>query len=284
MSDSDERRAAPKPSRVPSGDRTTYPSDEGQGNLMLSVDKVSKQFGGLRAVDSVSLSVRQGEIVSIVGPNGAGKTTFFNLLTGQLAPTEGEVRFRGQPINSLPPHARAKLGMGRTFQIAKPLIALNALENVMIGSFLHHSSLSVARDKAMAVLERVGMAHLAPRRAGDLTLSERRRLEVARALALEPQIVLLDEVMAGLNQSEVANEIALLKELHAQGLTFLIIEHNLKVVRAFSDRVMVLDRGKRIAEGTADEILSSPVVIEAYLGAGHMGSAREAPANVTSEA
>ena len=245
---------------------------------MLSVTGVSKQFGGLRAVDDISLSVQQGEIVSIIGPNGAGKTTFFNLLTGQLAPTEGEVRFRGQPINALPPHGRAKLGMGRTFQIAKPLIALNALENVMIGAFLHDRSLARAQDKAMAVLERVGMAHLAGRRAGDLTLSERRRLEVARALALDPQIVLLDEVMAGLNQSEVAHEIALLKELHAQGLTFLIIEHNLKVVRAFSDRVVVLDRGRQIAEGTAEQILSSPAVIEAYLGAGHAGTGRDIPA------
>jgi len=250
---------------------------------MLRVDKVGKQFGGLRAVDDVSLSVRKGEIVSIIGPNGAGKTTFFNLLTGQLAPSEGEVRFDDRSINALPPHARARLGMGRTFQIAKPLIALNVLENVMIGAFMQAGALSAARDQAMAVLERVGMAHLAPRRAGELTLSERRRLEVARALALQPQIVLLDEVMAGLNQSEVAHEIELLQELHAQGLTFLIIEHNLKVVRAFSDRVVVLDRGRLIAEGTADEILSSPVVIEAYLGAGHMGSGRELPASVTNE-
>ncbi len=236
---------------------------------MLAVESVSKQFGGLRAVDSVSLSVRQGEIVSIIGPNGAGKTTFFNLLTGQLAPTEGHVSFQGQAINAVPPHGRARLGMGRTFQIAKPLIALTALENVMIGAFLHDHGLDDAKDKAMAVLKRVGMGHLAGRRAGDLTLSERRRLEVARALALGPQMVLLDEVMAGLNQSEVAQEIALLRDLHAQGLTFLIIEHNLKVVRAFSDRVVVLDRGRLIAEGTADDILASPVVIEAYLGAGH---------------
>lgn len=236
---------------------------------LLAVDKVSKQFLGLRAVDDVSLSVQRGEIVSIIGPNGAGKTTFFNLLTGQLAPTEGQVRFRGKLINDLAPHARAQLGMGRTFQIAKPLIALNTLENVMIGAFMRHAKLSVARDKAMAVLEEVKMAHLARRRAGDLTLSERRRLEVARALALEPEIVLLDEVMAGLNQSEVALQIELLQNLNAAGQTFLIIEHNLKVVRAFSKRVVVLDRGRLIAEGTADEILSSPDVIKAYLGEGH---------------
>lgn len=236
---------------------------------LLAVNAVSKHFLGLRAVDDVSLTVQQGEIVSIIGPNGAGKTTFFNLLTGQLKPTEGQVRFRGKLINELAPHARAQLGMGRTFQIAKPLIALNALENVMIGAFMRHPRLSVARDKAMLVLEKVKMAHLARKRAGDLTLSERRRLEVARALALEPEIMLLDEVMAGLNQSEVAMEIELLQNLHAEGQTFLIIEHNLKVVRAFSKRVVVLDRGCLIAEGTAEEILSSPAVIKAYLGEAH---------------
>ena len=236
---------------------------------LLVAAGVSKQFLGLRAVDEVSLSVTKGEIVSIIGPNGAGKTTFFNLLSGQLAPTTGDVRLRGDTINSLPPHARAQLGMGRTFQIAKPLIALNALENVMIGAFMRHKALATARDKAMAVLEKVGLAHHASRRAGDLTLSERRRLEVARALALEPEIVLLDEVMAGLNQSEVGQAIELLQGLHATGLTFLIIEHNLKVVRAFSERVVVLDRGRMIAEGTADQILSSPEVIKAYLGEGH---------------
>ena len=236
---------------------------------LLAVSNVSKHFLGLRAVDDVSLSVKKGEILSIIGPNGAGKTTFFNLLTGQLAPTSGEVRLRGVPINGLAPHSRARLGMGRTFQIAKPLIGLNALENVMIGAFLHHRALSAARDKAMAVLEKVGLAQHAGRRAGDLTLSERRRLEVARALALEPEIVLLDEVMAGLNQSEVGQAIELLQGLHATGLTFLIIEHNLKVVRAFSERVVVLDRGRMIAEGTAEQILSSPEVIKAYLGDGH---------------
>jgi branched-chain amino acid transport system ATP-binding protein len=236
---------------------------------LLVAAGVSKHFLGLRAVDEVSLSVNKGEIVSIIGPNGAGKTTFFNLLTGQLAPTLGEVRLRGGRINDLPPHARAQMGMGRTFQIAKPLIALSALENVMIGAFMRHAALSTARDKAMLVLEKVGLAQHAARRAGDLTLSERRRLEVARALALEPEIVLLDEVMAGLNQSEVGQAIELLQGLHATGLTFLIIEHNLKVVRAFSERVVVLDRGRVIAEGTADQILSSPEVIKAYLGEGH---------------
>ncbi|MBL8338284.1 MAG: ABC transporter ATP-binding protein [Rhodoferax sp.] len=236
---------------------------------LLVVHNASKHFMGLKAVDDVSLTVAKGEIVSIIGPNGAGKTTFFNLLTGQLAPTAGEVRLRGQQINSLAPHQRARLGMGRTFQIVKPLIALSALENVLIGAFMRHPRLTDARDKAMDVLQTVGMAHHARRRAGDLTLSERRRLEVARALAMEPEIMLLDEVMAGLNQSEVGQSIELLKSLHATGLTFLIIEHNLKVVRAFSERVVVLDRGRLIAQGTADQILNSPEVVKAYLGDGH---------------
>ena len=235
----------------------------------LDVAGVSKHFLGLKAVDGVSLAVTKGEIVSVIGPNGAGKTTLFNLLSGQLAPTAGQVRLRGENINRLAPHARAQLGMGRTFQISKPLIALNALENVMIGAFMRHRKLSVARDKAMAVLEKVGLIQHARRRAGDLTLSERRRLEVARALALEPEILLLDEVMAGLNQSEVGQAIDLLKGLHGTGLTFLIIEHNLKVVRAFSERVVVLDRGRLIAEGTAEQILQSPAVVKAYLGDGH---------------
>jgi branched-chain amino acid transport system ATP-binding protein len=244
---------------------------------MLEVKGVSKHFGGLRAVDDVTMSVQEGQMVSIIGPNGAGKTTFFNLLTGQLAPTEGEVRFLGEQVNALPPHVRAQRGMGRTFQIAKPLVALTALENVMIGAFLHARPLNQARDQAMAVLERVRMDHLAARRAGDLTLSERRRLEVARALALQPRLILLDEVMAGLNQSEVGHEIELLQQINKQGVTFLIIEHNLKVVRAFSDHVVVLDRGRLIAQGTADVILNSPRVVEAYLGSGHAGQGQDAP-------
>ncbi len=233
---------------------------------ILKVDAVTKRFLGLVAVDKVSFSVRSGEMISIIGPNGAGKTTLFNMLTGQLKPTEGEVSFQGKNINSLPPHRRARLGMGRTFQIAKPLIALNALENVMIGAFLHHRSLRAAKERAMAVLEEIGLADRAHRRASELTLSERRRLEVARALALDPQIILLDEVMAGLNASEVSQAIELVRRLHARGLTLLVIEHNLKVVRALSQHVIVLDQGAKIAEGGADEILQAPAVVEAYLG------------------
>lgn len=232
----------------------------------LSVQAVGKRFHGLLAVDNVSFDVNRGEIVSIIGPNGAGKTTLFNLLTGQLAPTSGQVRLDGAVLNHLRPDKRAKLGLGRTFQIAKPLIGLTVLENAMVGAFLHQPRLRDAEALARAKLDEVGLGDRVDVRAGELTLSERRRLEVARALALEPRIVLLDEVMAGLNPSEVAELIGLVQRLNETGLTILIIEHNLKVVRAFSRRVIVLNHGAKIAEGDADTILATPEVIEAYLG------------------
>ncbi len=232
----------------------------------FQVRGVVKRFGGLTAVNDVSFDVARGEIVSIIGPNGAGKTTLFNLVTGQLAPTAGEVRFDGSTINNLRPDARARLGLGRTFQIAKPLPALTALENAMVGAFLRHPKLRDAEAHAHGVLREVGLARRAGVRASQLTLSERRRLEVARALALDPALILLDEVMAGLNASEVAEAIDLFRRLNQRGLTFLIIEHNLKVVRAFSKRVIVIDRGAKIAEGNADKILAMPQVVTAYLG------------------
>ena len=233
----------------------------------LSLRAVAKSFGGLQAVNNVSFDVRRGEVVSIIGPNGAGKTTLFNLLTGQLQPSGGEIRFQDQVINTLPPDQRARLGLGRTFQVTKPLTALTALENVMVGAFLHRRGLRAAEAQALQVLAEVGLASRAAVRAGELTLSERRKLEVGRAMAMDPSVVLLDEVMAGLNQSEVDDMIILIRGLGRRGLTLLIIEHNLKVVRAFAERVIVMDRGAKIAEGPAEQILSSPEVITAYLGA-----------------
>ena len=232
----------------------------------LTVSGLTKRFGGFTAVDDVSFSVRQGEMISIIGPNGAGKTTLFNMLTGQIEPSSGELSFRGGIINRLPPHRRARLGLGRTFQIAKPLIALNALENVMIGALLHHKSVRAARAHAFDVLEEIGLAQRAFNRASELTLSERRRLEVARALALDPQVILLDEVMAGLNPTEIGESIALFHRLHRRGLTLLVIEHNLAVVRALSQRVIVLDHGVMIGQGGAEDMLTRPEVVSAYLG------------------
>ncbi len=233
---------------------------------LLDVRGVSKRFGGLLAVNQVSFCVQQGDLVSIIGPNGAGKTTLFNLLTGQLAPSAGQVVFDGQDIGALSPNRRARLGLGRTFQISQTLTSLTAIENAMVGAFLRHAGLRDAARRAEEVLHLVGLSDRAGVRAGILTLSERRRLEVARALALDPRIVLLDEVMAGLNPTEVGELVDLVEGLNREGHTFLVIEHNLKVVRRFSHRVIVVDRGAKLAEGTADEVLRDPRVVEAYVG------------------
>jgi len=235
-------------------------------SALLQVRNAAKHFGGLRAVDEISFELGAGEIVSLIGPNGAGKTTLFNLLTGQLAPSHGQILFDGQDIGRLRPHQRARLGLGRTFQIAQTLTSMTVLENAMIGAFLHHAGLSVAAAQAMTALEAVGLAPRAAERADALTLGERRRLEVARALAMQPRVMLLDEVMAGLNQTEVEEIIDMVRRLNSQGMTFLVIEHNLKVVRAFSRRVIVLNRGRMLAQGSAEEVLASPDVITAYLG------------------
>lgn len=236
------------------------------GGPILSLVGLTKRFGGLVAVNDVSLELARGDLVSIIGPNGAGKTTLFNLVTGQLPTSAGRVVFKGADITGLPPQKRAQLGFGRTFQISKTLTGLTALENAMVGAFLHRGSLARASRRAAEVLDMVGLGARAGIKAGTLTLSERRRLEIARALALDCEVLLLDEVMAGLNATEVDGVIGLVRKLHAEGLTVLVIEHNLKVVRAFENRVIVLDFGRLIADGTPDQVLSDPHVVEAYIG------------------
>jgi branched-chain amino acid transport system ATP-binding protein len=233
---------------------------------LLESRSVVKRFAGMTAVDQVSLTLREGDLLGIIGPNGAGKTTLFNLLTGQLRPTEGDVRFRGRSVTSLPVHERVRLGMGRTFQVVRPLPDLSVLENTMMGAFLRHRRRADAEERAYRVLEEVGLLAVAKHRAGDLPLPQRKRLEVARALATEPAVLLLDEVMAGLNPTEIGLAVELFQQLHRNGMTLVLIEHNLKVVRSLSQHVLVLDYGAVLAEGTPTEVLEHPDVIRAYLG------------------
>jgi branched-chain amino acid transport system ATP-binding protein len=236
---------------------------------LLDIDHVSRRFGGLKAVDDVSLAIHPGEVVAVVGPNGAGKTTLFNLLTGQLRPTAGDVRFKGDSINRLPVHKRARRGLGRTFQIVHPLRSLTVLENVMVGAFAAQRTRRAAERRAQAVLEELELSHRSAALAGGLSLPERKRLEMARALAGDPEILLLDEVMAGLNPAESERAVEIVRRLNRQGLTILIIEHDLKVVRALAERVLVLDHGAPIAHGAPESVLKDPQVVAAYLGVKH---------------
>jgi len=236
------------------------------GPSLLHVEGLTRRFGALTAVDGITFDLRQDEILSIVGPNGAGKTTLFNLLSGQLTPSSGRVEFEGRDISRLKPFERCRLGIARTFQIVRPLLGLSTLENVMIGSFLRHGRRRAAREAAVAVLDETGLGPRSAVPARELTLVERKRLEVARALATEPRLLLLDEVMAGLTPPEVDRAIELFSEIHSRGVTLLVVEHNLTVVRTLCRRAIVVDHGAMLAEGTPDEVFAMPQVIEAYLG------------------
>lgn len=234
--------------------------------MLLETKNVTRTFGGLAAVKDVSFSVQQGEIVGLIGPNGAGKTTLFNLLTGFLAPTEGEVHFEGKKVSGMLPDRICRLGIGRTFQVVKPFGAMTVLENVMVGSFLRDAAESRARKAAGEVLELVGLARRRDTVAHSLTLADRKRLELARALATRPRLLLLDEVMAGLNPSEVNEVLGLLREIRARGTTLLLIEHIMAAVMSVSDRILVLHHGSLIALGTPQQVANDPAVIDAYLG------------------
>jgi branched-chain amino acid transport system ATP-binding protein len=234
---------------------------------LLQVENLSKQFRGLRAVSNVSFTVPEGDIIALIGPNGAGKTTTFNLVAGVIRPDEGEVRLSGRRLTGLRPDQVCAAGVGRTFQLVKPFGDLSVEDNVLVGALHRRPRIADARQHAVQILE---LLELGPKRhqiARGLTLPERKRLEVARALATEPRILLLDEVMAGLRPTETDRLVELLRDLNQRtNMTILLIEHVMRAVMALSDRVIVLDYGIRISEGTPQEVVNDPRVIEVYLG------------------
>jgi branched-chain amino acid transport system ATP-binding protein len=232
----------------------------------LVIRGLSKRFGGLRAVQDVSFSVKENETVALIGPNGAGKTTTFHLITGFHRPDAGSVAAYGREIVGLRPHDICAHGLARTFQVAKPFGAMTVLANVMTGAFLRDKNAAVARDKARESIDFVGLSAREQTPAKDLTTIDQRRLEMARALATEPRILLLDEVMAGLNPSEIDQAVALIGKLSERGLTIVIVEHVMRAIMAVARHIVVLDHGQKIAEGTPREIVENPEVVRAYLG------------------
>ncbi len=238
-------------------------------SALLEVEGVTKRFRGLVAVDGVGFDVAEGEIFAIIGPNGAGKTTLFNLIAGAFAPDAGRIALAGSRIDGLRPHRIAALGVGRTFQIVRPFPAMTVLDNLVVGSLMRHGSAGEARRRAGAVLERLGFAGQAEKLARELTLPDRKRLEVARALATEPRLLLLDEVMAGMRPTEVDGMVSVLRGIAAeQGTTIVLIEHVMRAVMALAGRVLVLHHGARIALGTPAEVTADPQVVASYLGTG----------------
>jgi len=233
---------------------------------LLVVENLSKSFGGLRAVSGLSFEVQEGEILGLIGPNGAGKTTVFNCLTGFLPSDDGSIVFRGKSITGLKPHEICGLGIARTFQIVRPFLNLTVLDNLMIGAMLREKSIALARKKAEEVLELLGLTKVGSQRAAGLPLPMRKRLELGRALCTGPSLLLLDEVMGGLNPKEVEEIVSLLKEVNGNGVTILLIEHVMKGVMALSHRVVVMNYGQKIAEGSPQEVVRDPNVVQAYLG------------------
>jgi branched-chain amino acid transport system ATP-binding protein len=234
--------------------------------MLLDARNLSKAFGSFHALDGASIAIEEGEVLGLIGPNGAGKSTFFNCLTGDLTPSSGSVHFRGRDVTALGSDARARLGIARTFQVPLTFESMSVLDNVMIGAFLRYPGTAAARAKARQVIDHVGLAAVRDAPAKSLGTPGRKRLEIARALASEPKVLLLDEAMAGLTPAEIGRAIELVRQIHASGMTLLIVEHIMEVILSLADRVVVFHQGREIARGTPREVTSDEAVIEAYLG------------------
>jgi branched-chain amino acid transport system ATP-binding protein len=257
----------------------TASHDSSAAKNVLETNDVSIRFGGLNALDGVDLSLREGEILGVIGPNGAGKTTFINVVTGLYKPTAGRILFMGEDVTGKPAHEMGRRGLARTFQVVRPFRNLSVVENVAVGAmFGTKGSTSSSKDafrRAEEVLERVGLAEKMRGDASKLTIPDLKRLELAKALAMRPKVLLLDEVMAGLHTGEIDDAVELLRSIHAEGITLLVIEHVMKAIIALSTRILVLEFGKKIAEGTPREVLQDERVIAAYLGDRYAARQRE---------
>jgi branched-chain amino acid transport system ATP-binding protein len=237
---------------------------------ILEISHVTRRFEGLLAVDDISFMLQRGEILGLIGPNGAGKTTLVSLISGTLAPNSGDILFEGRSLIRLPAYRRARLGIGRTFQIMRPFPGLSVLDNVAVGALFGRgggqAQLAKAREQARVQLDFVGLGKNVDQRADELGGPGRKRLELAKALAMRPKVLLCDEVMAGLNQVEIEEVIEVIRKVRGEGISILVIEHVIKAIRSLSDRLLVLNHGVKIAEGDPGSVLSSQAVIEAYLG------------------
>jgi branched-chain amino acid transport system ATP-binding protein len=245
---------------------------------ILQARRVTKLFGGLAAVSLVSFDLREGEILGLIGPNGSGKTTLVNVITGTLPYSDGDVLYRGRSIRGLPPDEIGRLGISRTFQVVKPFRNLTVLQNVMVGALFGARGgtrdVASARRQAEEILDFVGLVHRAQAPAESLNVPERKRMELARALAMRPSVLFLDEVMAGLNPVEIDEAVQLIKRIRDRGITLMVIEHVMKAIRNVSDRIMVFHHGEKLTEGSPDEVLNNPAVISAYLGRRYAEQAR----------
>jgi branched-chain amino acid transport system ATP-binding protein len=234
--------------------------------MILQAENLTKTFGGLAALKGVSFGIEEGEILGLIGPNGAGKTTLFNVLSGFFRSDQGRVVFAGETVTQLKAPQRCRIGLVRTFQVVKPFGHLTVLQNVMVGSFLRTADPGLARERALEVMDLVGLSPRRDTAAKSLTISDRKRLEVARALATRPRLLLLDEVMAGLNPTELVQMLDILKQIRGQGVTLLVIEHIMAAIMTISERLLVLHHGEKIAEGAPKDVAGDKRVVDAYLG------------------